>query len=123
MNLKYFITFTIILFIEVCIAFSHGFIRHTLGDYFVVILLYCFIKSFVKVSTKKVAAFVLAISFLIEFLQLLNIKKIYPEKYTQTFKIIFGTTFSFGDLIAYTLGILTILVIEKNIKYWYEEIR
>ena len=50
MKLKYFTAFSIILIIEICISFTKGFIRYTLGDYFAVILLYLFIKSFTNFS-------------------------------------------------------------------------
>ena len=111
------------LFIEVCIAFSDGFIRHTLGDYFVVILLYAFIKSFTNLSIKKTAVIVLTIAFVIEFLQLTNLQNWFPTEHLTFVKLTLGTSFSVGDLLAYTLGIITVLTIENSIKYWYEEVK
>jgi hypothetical protein len=86
--------------------------RHTIGDYLCVILIYTFIKSFAKVSNNKTAFFVLVIAYSIEFIQLTDLQKLYPSEYSKTLKLILGTSFSFGDLVAYTLGIITALVIE-----------
>lgn len=111
----YFILFIAIFLIEVAIAkYATGFLRHTIGDYLVVILLYSLIKSFLNLSVEKTAFFVLCIAYLVEFLQLTSLQNMYPEKYTKWFQIILGTSFSIGDLIAYTLGVISILLIEKN---------
>ena len=116
-NKKYFIIFIFLLLTEIIIAkYITGFIRHTLGDYLVVILLYSFIKSFMKISVKKAALITLVISFIIEFLQLSGLQNMYPSEYSKTLKIVLGTSFSISDLIAYALGVITILVIEKVIK-------
>lgn len=115
-NLKYFSFFLILLLSEILIAkYATGFIRHTLGDYLCVILLYTFIKSFTKSSNLKTAIIVLLIAYLIEFLQLTNLQYLYPDKYIKTLQLILGTSFSIGDLIAYTLGIITTLLIENKL--------
>lgn len=116
-HLKYFITFLIFLLIEILIAkYARGFIRHTLGDYLCVMLLYAFIKSFVKITEVKAAILVLLIAFIVEFLQLSNLQNLYPLEYKKTLQLVLGTSFSFGDLIAYTLGVITILIFEKYTK-------
>lgn len=114
---SYFVIAIILFLIEVVIAkYTSGFIRHTFGDYLCVILLYAFIKSFVKISNLKTALLVLGIAYCVEFLQLTNLKNFYPDIYAKALKLILGTSFSIGDLIAYTLGIFTILWIEKFIE-------
>ena len=113
MNLKYFISFIILLCTETCILFTDGFIRHTVGDYFVVILLYCFVKSFFNFPVKKTAFVILGISFCVEFLQLTGLPNIAPFASSQVSKIILGTTFVFTDLIAYSLGIATVLYFDN----------
>ena len=92
---------------------KNGFIRHTLGDYLVVILMYCSIKIFVKGHTNTIAFGVLAFSFLIEFLQLFNVLDRFNIE-NKLVRIVLGTTFEATDLIAYTLGILTVLIIESS---------
>lgn len=110
---RYFIPFILLLFIEIAIAkYASGFVRHTLGDYLVVFLLYSFIRSFTKLSINKTALLVLAIAFGIEIIQLTNLQNYYPNKYLQTLKTLLGTTFSVADIVAYTLGVLTILFLE-----------
>jgi hypothetical protein len=112
-NKIYFVLTLLLFLIEILIAtYATGFMRHTIGDYLCVILIYTFIKSFAKVSNNKTAFFVLVIAYSIEFIQLTDLQKLYPSEYSKTLKLILGTSFSFGDLVAYTLGIITALVIE-----------
>ena len=116
-HLKYFITFILLLIIEILIArYATGFLRHTIGDYLAVMFVYTFIKSIFKIAIEKAAIITLVISYIIEFLQLSNLQNWYPSEYTKTFKLILGTSFSVGDLVAYTLGIGTITLVEKSFK-------
>ena len=97
-NRNYFIL-TILLFLtEIAIAiYVHDdFIRPYFGDFLVVILLYCFVKSFVKVSVLVAASLVLIFSFGIEIAQHFNM----VEK------------LGLQHLLAYALGILTVIGLE-----------
>lgn len=114
-NKNYFGLTILLFFIEVLIAlFVHDhFIRPYIGDMLVVILIYCFIKSFLHLSTLATAIFVLLFSFSVEFLQLFKIvEKIHLED-SKIARIIIGTAFSWIDLISYTIGIAIVLVVEK----------
>lgn len=113
-NKAYFVMFIILLITETLIAIflKTGFIRHTVGDFLVVILLYCFFKSFIKGKSFQVALFVFIISYTIEFLQLTNFLEWLNLHDNAIAKTILGSTFHFSDLIAYTLGIITILIFE-----------
>lgn len=116
---KIYLAITIFLFItEVLIAMylKSGFIRHTFGDYLVVILIYTFVKSFVNVNPFKLVLAVWVFSFFIEFLQLFDVLSILGLYQNHLAKLIFGTTFQISDLVAYTLGILTILFIEFKLQ-------
>ncbi len=116
---KTYLAITIFLFItEILIAMylKSGFIRHTFGDYLVVILIYTFVKSFVSVNPLKLAFAVWLFSFFIEFLQLLDVLSILGLHQNHLAKLILGTTFQISDLVAYTLGILTILFIEFKLQ-------
>jgi hypothetical protein len=109
----YFLLTLLLFLIEILIAaYATGFMRHTIGDYLCVMLLYTFIKSFTKLSNNKTAFFVLVIAYSIEFIQLTDFQKLYPSEYSKTLKLILGTSFSFVDLVAYTLGIITVIIIE-----------
>jgi len=114
-NRSYFTVFLSIFLVEIIIAtyFHSGFIRNTFGDYLVVILMYCFIKSFYTIKSKSCMLIVLCIAYLIEFLQATNILSILNLSENTFAKLILGTSFSFIDLLAYTLGILTILLIDS----------
>lgn len=116
-NKIYFILFLAIFMLEVFIAkYTTGFIRHSVGDYFAVLFVYTFIKSLFKISVEKAALITFVISFVIEFLQLSNLQNHFPEKHERALRIILGTSFSFGDLIAYTLGVITIILVEKIVR-------
>lgn len=114
---RYFSLFLLLFFVEAAIAFflKDGFIRHTFGDYLVVMLLYCFFKSFLKAKPISIAIMVLIIAYIIEFLQLTNILSYFNLDHSTAAKLIFGNTFHISDLVAYTLGIITVVLIEKNI--------
>ncbi|MFD1163860.1 ribosomal maturation YjgA family protein [Hwangdonia seohaensis] len=114
---KTYLTITILLFItEIGIAMflKSGFIRHTFGDYLVVILIYCFFKSFIKINSFKLAILVLVFAFTIELLQLVNLLKLLNLQNNQLAKLVLGSTFHVSDLVAYTLGIITVLIIETR---------
>lgn len=117
-NYIYFIFFITLFIIEVLIAVysKSGFIRSVFGDYLVVILLYCFLKSFIKGKSTFIALGVLVIAFGIEFLQLTNLLEVLHLQENKAAKIILGNTFHFKDLIAYTLGIATIIIINYKMK-------
>ncbi|WP_343330506.1 DUF2809 domain-containing protein [Polaribacter staleyi] len=115
-NLKYFTAFILLLIIEVLIErFATGFLRFTIGDYLAVMLVYTLIKSIVKISIEKAILITFIIAFSIEFLQLSDLQNNFPIAYSKTLKIILGTSFSIGDLVAYTLGIISIILVEKHL--------
>lgn len=110
-NRTYFIL-TIFLFIaEVLIAlFVHdGFFRPYFGDVLVVILIYCFIKSFFDFAVWKIALFVALFSICIETLQYFNfISKIGLED-SNLAKAVLGHSFSWWDILCYLIGILVVV--------------
>ena len=117
-NKTYLVT-TILLFItEVLIAIflKTGFIRHTFGDFLVVILLDCFFKIFIVGHSIKIALSVLVFAFLIEFLQLIKILHMLNLNNNHLIKIILGSSFQITDLVAYTLGIITVLYVEFKLE-------
>ncbi|WP_458629135.1 ribosomal maturation YjgA family protein [Winogradskyella sp. PC D3.3] len=103
--------------VELAIAFiiKTGFIRYTFGDYLVVILLYAIIRGCTNLSVRASSLIVLLIAYGIEFLQLTPFLTYFNLETNLTAKLIFGSTFHITDLLAYTLGILTILGAETLI--------
>lgn len=108
--------------IEIIIAQTTGFIRHTIGDYIVVMLLYTLLRSFIKTSINTMCIITLFIAYVVETLQLTNFLEFFNLKNSYTANIIFGNTFSITDLVAYTLGVATILYTEFLIKNRKNEI-
>lgn len=103
--------------IELAIAFilNSGFIRYTFGDYLVVILLYAILRGCTNLSVWASSLVVLLIAYGIEFLQLTPFLTYFNLQDSFTAKLIFGSTFHITDLLAYTLGIVTVLVIETKV--------
>ncbi|HEY4616994.1 MAG TPA: DUF2809 domain-containing protein [Flavobacterium sp.] len=114
-NKKYFAIAVVIFMIEVAIAlFVHdSFVRPYLGDVLVVILIYCFLKSFLKLTVLQAAAFVLLFSFTIEFLQYLNIVNALHLENSKIARTVIGTSFSWIDLLTYVIGLAIVIVAEK----------
>ncbi|KAA5824067.1 DUF2809 domain-containing protein [Algibacter amylolyticus] len=119
---KTYLLLTILLFtIETLIAIylKTGFIRHTFGDFLCVILLYCFFKTFIEGHHFKIAVIVLAIAFTVEFLQLTNFLELFNLHNNQLAKLILGSTFQISDLVAYSLGIISVIILEYKVyKLW-----
>jgi len=110
---KNYFLFALFLFIlELCVLYTKGFIRHTLGDFVVVIFLYCLLKSFIPISYLKAALLVFLFSFAIELIQLTPFLTYFNLENSKIAKTVFGNTFSIQDLIAYTLGIGFIVLVE-----------
>jgi len=111
---------TVLIFvIEVLIAayLQDGFIRPYAGDFLVVILIYCFVRSFVQAPVVPVALAVLAFSYLVETLQYFNIVKLLGLEHSRIANIVIGNYFTWVDIIAYTLGIGFTILIEKISNY------
>jgi Protein of unknown function (DUF2809) len=114
-NKKYFY-FTLLLFaIEVGIAmFIHdGFIRPFIGDVLVVILIYCLVRTFGKMRSTTAAISVLAFAGTIEILQSFNLVQILGLQNNRIMAIAIGSTFDWKDLLAYAIGTMVILWLEK----------
>ncbi len=118
---KTYLGFTVlILLIEICIALflTEGFIRHTFGDFLVVILIYCSIRAFIETNPLYIAIGVLVFAFIVEFSQLYNLLDYLHLRDNTLATIILGSTFHFSDLIAYTLGTIIILAIDLKTTRW-----
>jgi len=115
-NKNYFIAFILLFLIEVAIAafFKEGFIRHTFGDFLVVILMYCFFKSYIAGNVLTIAIVTLCIAYLVEFLQLTDFLKYLGLEHNKWANLVFGNSFSVQDLAAYSLGIGVTIFLEMS---------
>ncbi|MCP3927738.1 MAG: DUF2809 domain-containing protein [Bacteroidetes bacterium] len=111
---KYFLLGVFIFGIEVLIAvyIQDGFIRPYLGDFLVVILLYCLIKSFIDIPVLSLSISVLLFSYMVEILQYFNFVQLIGLEDSRLANIIIGNSFARKDLLAYTFGILLVLWLE-----------
>jgi len=110
----YLIGFFLLLLIEISIAkyVQDDFVRPYLGDFLVVILLYCFLMSVSKLRVRKGLIIVLSFSFAVEFFQLIDIEKILQFQPPEIVMIVLGSSFSVWDLLAYSLGIIFCYLLE-----------
>ena len=111
---NYFLGFTALLILEILIAryISDDFVRPYLGDFLVVILLYCFLMAVSRLSIMKALIIVLVFSYAVEFFQMINIVKVMQYQPPKVVMIILGSSFSAWDLLAYSLGLLFCLSLE-----------
>ena len=117
-RLPYFII-TLLLFItEVVIAlYVHDkIIRPYIGDFLVVILLYCFVRTFCKAAPLNAAIGVLIFAYGIEVLQYLQLVKRLGLQHSKLAVTIIGSSFEWIDMLAYTAGIALVLVVEKSMR-------
>ncbi|WP_396193984.1 DUF2809 domain-containing protein [Flavobacterium sp.] len=115
---NYFLLTLLLFAVEVGIAlFIHdNFIRPYIGDVLVVILIYCFVKSFLKVSVNKAAIAVLLFAICIETLQYVTIVEKLGLENNKIAKTVIGTSFAWEDILAYIAGILIVIVFEKVLR-------
>ena len=114
-NRKYCALAISLFIIEVLIAlYMHdAFIRPYAGDFLVVILLYCMVRSIWQDTVLRVAVPVLIFSYIVETLQYFNFVKLIGLQHSRLANIIIGNHFAWEDIIAYTLGILVVILIER----------
>jgi hypothetical protein len=106
-NTKYFFFAAVLFVIEVLIAlFVHDrFIRPYVGDFLVVILIYCAVRTFIKASPAKLAPGVLLFSYSIEILQYFQIVDRLGLSENVIAKTVIGYGFEWWDLVGiYTWG-------------------
>jgi hypothetical protein len=115
-NKKYFLLFLLVFATEVLIAlYVHDdFVRPYLGDVFVVILIYCFVKSFVNLKVWMAAVAVLAFAFGVEVCQYFNLVEKLNLQHSKLARTVIGTSFSWWDMLTYVVGIAVVLAVEKS---------
>jgi hypothetical protein len=111
----YFLLTLLLLLIEILIAaFAHDqFIRPYVGDFLVVIFLYCLLRSFFKTSYLTVALAVLLFSYVVEVSQYFHLINHLGLQHSRLAHLILGSGFEWLDLVAYTLGIALVLWVER----------
>jgi len=100
----------LLMIVEIVIAktLKSGFIRGFVGDVLVVILIYTFLRVFIKKRTRGLGVFiplgVFSFACIVEFLQYINILKWLGLDSIQFFRTWCGSVFDWGDILAYGIG-------------------
>lgn len=115
-HLKSFLVFLFIFAIEVFIG---SFVRDSIirpygGDVLVVILIYYFVKSFISIKSLYLVIAVLLFAYAIEIGQYFNLVEILGMQNNKLMRIVIGSSFSWGDMVAYTLGAIICYLIDKK---------
>ena len=98
--------------VEVLIArFAHDrLIRPYAGDFLATILLYYLLKS--VWPARRVALAALLVSYAIELAQLAQLLPRLGWQHVRVARLVLGSAFSWGDMLAYTLGAAAVLAVE-----------
>ena len=114
-NTFYFAIFVAFFIIEVLIALyvKDDFIRPYLGDTFVVILIYSFVRSFLNAPVFPTIIGVLLFSYGIEIMQYFKLVDLLGLGDYKLARVVIGTSFAWGDMVAYTAGAAIIWIVER----------
>lgn len=130
-NPVYFLLAIALFIIEVLIALymNDTIIRPFGGDFLVVILIYAFVKSFITTPPVRMAIYVLLFAYTIEVSQYFHLVDVIGLGNSRLARVVMGDYFAWGDMLAYTLGIVLVLIVEQarikrmiNKAYSYEDI-
>lgn len=112
--MKYPIASVVLLTVEIFIAvFIHDqFIRPFFGDFLAVVFVYCGLRIFNQ-NILKTALLSLLIAYFVEILQYFKFIEITGLIKYKVLAILIGNSFSWLDILAYTLGFVFILLIEN----------
>ena len=111
---KYALYFLGLLIVEILIALfiKNEIIRGAIGDVLVVILIYCFIQTFLKVDKKKTIIGVGIFAILIEVAQAFKLVEKLNLQDNKFFSTVIGTTFDLNDIWAYVAGCALVWMLE-----------
>lgn len=111
-NIKYLIAFIIVFLIEVVIALfiNDRIIRPYIGDILVIILMYTFIRIFIKVEIRFLSIYLFVFATTVEVMQYINILELIGLQNNRMLSVIFGSTFDIKDILCYLIGSIILLI-------------
>ena len=111
-NWRYFLTFIALLLTEVFIAvFVHDkIIRPYVGDILVIILMYTFIRTFIKKSIKLLPIYLFIFACMVEVAQYFNIVSKLSLQDNALISTAIGTSFDFIDILCYFIGTIVLII-------------
>ena len=103
--------FIVLLIIEVLIAlFVHDkFVRPYLGDMLVVVVLYFFVRIFVREKYRLLPLYIFLFATGVEFLQYFNVIKILGMSDNLFLRVLIGSVFDIKDIVCYGVGSLILV--------------
>jgi hypothetical protein len=113
-NGKYLAAFIVVFAMEAIIAvfIKSGFIRDYFGDVLVVILIYCFIKTFVRNEIKLLPLYIFIFAVLVEIGQYFNLVGLLGLNDFKIARTVIGTSFDVKDIVCYLAGSLGLYLLE-----------
>jgi len=116
---KVYFGLAVLLFItEVLIAlYQHdNFIRSYGGDFLVVMLVYCAVRAFWSIPLGSACVGVLLFAYAIEISQYFHLVGRLGLERCRLAAVVLGTSFSWTDMLCYTVGMMLVYVIEYLIR-------
>lgn len=112
----YFLLAVLLFVIEVLIALflDDRFVRPYVGDFLVVILLYCFLRGVLNVGRTTLAVAVLLFAFVVEAAQYVHVLNYLGAEHNRLLRTVLGSSAEWSDVLAYTLGIAFVLLADRT---------
>lgn len=113
---KSFLIFLFLFIVEVLIALfvDDAIIRPYVGDVLVIPLMYYFIKAFVKTKSIYIIIGVLLFAYVVEVSQYFKLVEVLGWQNNTALRIILGSSFTWFDILAYTLGGGLCYLLDRN---------
>lgn len=113
-RIKYLITFTILLCIEILIAICvhDTFIRPYVGDLLVVVVLYCIVRVIIPDKYRLMPFWIFVFASFIECLQYLKWVERLGIENNAFLRILMGATFDWKDIVCYGSGCILLGIYE-----------
>lgn len=113
----YFGVAILLFFKELLIAcFAHdSIIRPYGGDLLVVVLIYCAVKIFVNIPVVPATLAVLLFAYAVEITQYFHLIRRLGREHSTLARLVLGSSFSFADMLLYTIGAMLIITVENII--------
>lgn len=113
---KSFLIFLFLFIVEVLIALfvDDAIIRPYVGDVLVIPLMYYFIKAFIKTKSIYIIIGVLLFAYVVEVSQYFKLVEVLGWQNNTALRIILGSSFTWFDILAYTLGAGLCYLLDRN---------
>lgn len=117
-NYKYLIFFIILFIVEVIIALfiNDKIIRPYIGDILVIILMYTFIRIFIRKEVRLLSIYLFVFATFVEVMQYFNILEIVGLENNKVLSVVFGSVFDMKDILCYLIGSIILFMFDNKNK-------